>query len=733
MSLTVPTAGVSGGRAAQLQFETPQTGNVIAAFGDAVKGIGDQIEGERLDLEMGRLQVDMTRDLGNLRLKYENMGDPEAINAGWGKDLATLKDSYLNGQTETGRARVDPKLRDRWSLGFDDLAEKHAFAIGTNVMAIQRSQRVATGIEYAAVAAQQAATVDASTRDTIYAQYDERVDGEVKAGLKTPEAGAKEKLDFRANGDANAAFQMLQDDPHGLLDHLDAGELANLTPEDRAGYAAKATAELDRRAKAAAQDAASAAKEQVAGWKADIQDGLGVISTGKLWGNAALLDNPAVAAALPNEVAHARGALAFQGEAKNINRMSLDELRAEAANLAGQPATKKWQTEKSVYLDARIADVEKATGTDPVGFWQASMPEALPPLDLSSPEAAAKSLAGRIARADHLTQTGHLPKGAYLSAADTAALKPMIADTADANTRLAWASSLTAGGADHAIPLAKAAGATPVFQQALMLLSDGVDPATVMPMLRGEQKLATNVASAPPPKDQQALFNELTGDVFAGDPGAASRVMAGASAIYADDMGTISPDDIANGVFSDGPARDKMLRAVQSSLGASPDANGDLTIGGVQDIRGRKLALPRGVAASAVEATIDRIGLQLNGLSPTTETEKFSPTLAPNPAMDAVAKAAAPAPLPKDDIYRGLKDASLTPGQYPDLGANGADPAEMWNNIRIEPAGQIGQDAYLLVRTTDRGIDRIMTDPTGHEYYFSLSKLVGTTPRSMIR
>jgi len=717
MSLTVPTAGVSAGRAAQPQFETSQTGNVISAFGDAIKGFGDKIEGQRLDLEMSQLQVDMTRDMGNLRLKYENMGDPNAIDAGWAKDITDLKQSYLTGQTDTGRPRVDPKIAQRFALGFDDLAQKHAFALGTNVIALRHSQTMASDIQYRAVAAQQAAVSDPGTRDEIYRQNDQRLSERVKSGVMSPEQAAREGQKFRQDGDANAAFRMLQDDPQGLLDHLDAKELTNLTPEDRASYEAKAHNELDRRTKAAADEAKAAAKEQVASWKSDLADGLAVIEKGGLWAGADKLKDPAVAAALPDEVARIRGAIGLQADGKNINRMSLAELQKERDTLAAVPVNKPWETDKRTYLDGRIADVKKAMTTDPQGFWQSAMPDMLPALDLSSPDAAAKSLQGRIARTDHLVETGHMTAPAYLSDADKAALKPLLAKTADAGQRLDMAIALARGGQDKAIGIAKTADATPAFQQAVDLLGQGADPATVMPILRGEQKLASDVAAAPAKTARQALFNEMTHDAYAADPEAAARVQQAAEAIYADDMGTISPDDIKAGYFNDGPARTKLMDAISVAQGASRDGSGNYTIGGVQDIRGVPVALPRGIAATEVNDAVNIVGLQLSGFSDLSETPSW-PTYTGQKQTPPQTGA-----LPSPDIYRGLKAASLVPGQYPDLGANGADPETVWNTLRIEPAGKIGQDAYLLVRTTGRGVEHIVTDPTGKEYYFSLSQL----------
>lgn len=718
MSLTVPTAGTTGGRAAEVRYEAPDTGNVIAAFGERVKQMGDRLEADRLDLESGRLQLDMTRDLNQLRLKYEQMGDPAAIEQGWAADIAKLKADYATGQTEQGRPRVDPKLADRFGLMFDDLAERHAFAIGANVVALRQSERLATHIAYTAEATAAAATADPATAETIKAQFNERLAELVKRGLYTPDRAATEALNFAQGSDFDRGMWLAQNDPEGLREALDNGLLPDLAPDQTARLEGAYTATVEKRAQA---DKAAAA-EAKAVWKSKLTDGLAIIEKGGRWADEWMLSDPDVQATLPDEVSQARGLQAFQAEGKNIDRLSLADLQALRAEIAAQPVDKAWQAERLTYVDARIAKVQEATGKDPSAFWQGQAPDLLPPLDLSAPETAAKSLAGRIARTDHLVETGHMPTAAYLSEADKAQLTTALSAKTDAETRLQWTQALLSGGGANAAALAASAGASPTVRQAMDLLADGADPATVLPMLRGETKLGLKVASGPAAAQMQALVNEATGGAFAGDPEMLSRISEGALGYLADSIGTVDPEDIKDGYFIDGPARTLGVDAINKAMGAQRDLGGAWTIGGVQPVRGQMVALPRGVSGPQFNKALDIVALQLGGVSALAEhkNEIRGPALMPQPsAPSAPALAAA-------DPYRSLKAASIDPetgalgaGRYPDLGSN---PVGFWSDLRVEPAGAHGQDAYVLIRTV-LGRDYIVTDQSGREFYFSAKAL----------
>ena len=168
--LTVPRAPVTVGRTATIRHESPGTGELAAAFGNRLLAFGTALEADRLDREMARLKVDMTRDLGELRLQVEDMGDPDAAGAAWDAGVASIRKNYLTGTGENGRPRVDKKNEGNFGLAFDDLTNTHALAIGRRGLALRQSQRAATYYDYGNVAAAQAVTADPETQAQMIAR-----------------------------------------------------------------------------------------------------------------------------------------------------------------------------------------------------------------------------------------------------------------------------------------------------------------------------------------------------------------------------------------------------------------------------------------------------------------------------------------------------------------------------------------------------------------------------------
>lgn len=705
MTLTVPMAGETGGRAAQLQFEAPQTGAVLAAFGDTVKQVGDRLETQRLDKEMTELQLGMTHDINQLRLKYEAMGDPEAIDAGWAKDIKTLKDGYLTGTTDAGRPRVDPKLRSKFGMAFDDLGERHAFALGARNLAIRQSQTVAAGIAYADEAAKQVATTDAGTRDEIYRQNDARIDREVGQGLKTPEQGAREKIDFRSRGDANAAFQMLQDDPHGLIDHLDAGELPGLSAEDRLTYKARAANAIAVADDKAAKAAEVARDQLAADTKATLKDGIAIMSKGLPWQGEAMLKDPAVRTLAPDLVNEAVGAQALRDNRKVIDQMTPGELRDLRAEVTAPGFAKPYQTEMVGVIDKRLAETEKAWSVDGVAAGKSAdlnVP-ALPDFDPANPDAFAKGLAERAVWAGWAEKRGYAPKVALMDEGERTRLKPLIGIDADPATRAAAALALVRGAGKDAESVAKAAGASGAFLYSMGLIGEGRSPVLVEAMLRGEAKREKKTVILPTDKDLRLVFDRETGGVFGDDPNANAAMLDAATALYADAATGIDPEEVKSGWTGDGAAGAAFGVAIQQALGGTPDASGDYTVGGIQDVHGHKVALPSGMPRDAAEAAWSALGDKL-------DIRRRGPNgqIAYDAAGSRVADPSAG--------LKALQAASLDGGE-PDLGK---EPSGLYlSGLSLRA---YGPDRYVLTYPYN-GKTILVEKKGGGTFTFSLTKL----------
>lgn len=65
--------------------------------------------------------------------------------------------------------------------------------------------------------------------------------------------------------------------------------------------------------------------------------------------------------------------------------------------------------------------------------------------------------------------------------------------------------------------------------------------------------------------------------------------------------------------MDDTAAQDLFATSVQRVLGAAPDRNGQLALGGLQEVNDRKVYLPQGVSAAHVDRAFDVLGWQLQG------------------------------------------------------------------------------------------------------------------------
>lgn len=376
-TLTVPQADDTGGRAARPQFETPQTGEAVAAFGQALRGLGDRMEAERLQLEMGRLQIGITRDLGDLRRRYEK-ADPDSLDAGWPSDLAALKAAYLQGAD--GRPRVDPKLRGRWELAFDDLAERHAAALGVRAQVARVVGRAATLHDLGEVTATEAAQSDPDTRDDLYAAHSAALAEAAARGELAQDTAAARVRDIEDRAEAEAAAAAVAEDPEGFVIGLDEGawrHFGRAQAEEWRRRAEGAQRAAQDRTERAAEIADRAASRKLA---QGLDQTIGVLARGGVSASEALIDSPEAAATHPDLVARARRARWLRDHGRPIGQMSPAEMAEYAASLRADPAARATGLRPWEFVETRLADSRKALSRDPIAWAQDA---GLPVPDLS--------------------------------------------------------------------------------------------------------------------------------------------------------------------------------------------------------------------------------------------------------------------------------------------------------------------------------------------------------------
>lgn len=711
MTLTVPMAPVSTGqRAPTLRAETSQTGEVIAGFGEVVQQLGTRLENDRLDREAQQLQLDITRDLGRARLEFEQMTDPDEIDRLWPQRMAELQKSYMEGRREDGRPRVDRKLQPRIGMVFQELGDRHALALAGNAIALRHSQRAATYIEYVAEASGQAATADVGTIETLIQGRLEQIDQLEAAGTFSPEQAAQERQKAAAEVLNANAIGLIDNDPAGFLALADTGVFDRLGDEALAQRRVQAQNALERNAAAAQTEADRAAREAEQAEAANLRRVSDIVKRG---GRVSQADRDLVAASGHELGPAARAALALSDEIPDLSRKSpaevMELIRTEEARTVAQG----YQLERVEYLRQLHGQLARGYSSDPVATDAATggqVPE-LPEFDAAAPQQFAGGLARRMAHGFAMAEAGKVAAPQFLTAAERETYSALAAPEADPAGRARLIE--TALAATEALPpesrrqaltgFMREVGASDVMLHAADLMGAGGDAGLVPTMLRGEQKMRLGTVATPSTAQQRTVFNDVTGGTLDMLPAQASRLIAAAEAIYADRAGAIDPETMKTGAWAHGAARTAYVEAVQMALGAQPDRNGALTIGGVQDIQGRPTLLPVGVGQADVQQTLGDVDNLLRGARWNARENGWDFSQATEPNLGA------------------LQRASRDRQQAPQLTWG------HWSDTSIEPVP--GTSYYRLRHHASDGTSQIVPDVRGREYQFSLPILMMETRR----
>jgi hypothetical protein len=700
MTLTVPRAGVTAGRAPGVQIEADETGAAVAQFGARIGQAGMSILNDALDRQATRLQIDMTKALGEARLEFEQMNDPDAIDAGWQQRATELRQRFVTGDE---RNPMHPRLRERVGLAFDELANRHAMALGARAIEARRNQRAAYWTEYSTEVLTQSRTADPDTRAVLLDQAIRKVDEDLAANLITPFEAAQRKITLREDAANAAAIGLVDSDPASFLDRVDAGEFNDLAPEKIETYRVRAQANIDQAAAATEREAEAAAKER----ETAIGNRLDTITNiaGKGLVNAEEVDflSSPEARAHP-KFAEAMAAVQLRDEIPGLSTLTPAELEAQLAAERAKPLTAEYQAERVAVLERLVNETRQGWAADGVAYARDKgfrVPE-LPPFDPANPAAFEAGLSERLTFAARATAEGYTESPPIFDDAELTQLKSVAAVSADPAVRAELARSIWRATGGRPDPVARLLEGDAVFSYATGLIGATGSTTLARELFAGQQKIEGKTVNLPAQRDQVIVFDELTAGMFEGQPQVKAQIMAATAALYANGATGINPDETSGGAWRDGEARATYEQAMQRVLGAAPDASGNLTIGGVQEIDTGWTLLPPGVSRDRANDALRKIEMQLRGAAwdPNLRTYVF------NELREGV------------DPMRGLRAASLT-GRAPDLGE---EARERWGEVRMVA---IGDDRYKLV--WDGGDGRVLDvpDETGARYEFSLRKLIG--------
>lgn len=716
MSLTVPQGGVIAGRSANTAVNRPsEIGAGLEGLGQGMLQVGLKLKAERDDLEMRRTQLAITRDMGQARLEVEQLGDPAEIAPAWETKKAEIRARYLQ-LDDRGNPTIDPQKADAYSLMFDDLDTKHALALGEKAINLTRSQREAAWVDMRAQIETDALNADPDTLQALLEVGATAIDRRVAAGLISPEQAATEKQQMKGGIYRNRANARIEADPAAFLAEAESGAWNDLGADALSKGTMAAQAELARREAEAAKEAERQTAQVDSAIKTRFADMSSIAKDGRTATDEAWLDDPAVQARVSAnpELAAAYGKLqaarALRDEIPGLRQMTPEQLDAEVRKEAAKDVSQPYQTERLAvlreYRDAAAKDwsTNKVDAARKAGM---AVPE-LPEFDPTDTAPYAAAISSRLAYDAALKGQGYGDAPGIFATAEKAQIDAIIDPKADMAPKLALAEAMAQATRGKPETVLRGLSADPTFNHATMMLATTGDRDLAAQILMGAQKKAMGTVTLPPAPKMTAIFDELTGGLYEDNPKAKQQIMAAAEAYYANGAAGLNPDGVESMVpfMDDTAAQDAYRAAVQRVTGATPDANGELTVGGVQDVRGNMTVLPPGVSVRAVEAAFDTLDDDLTGWR-----RNYG-----GPRMPAV-EAEYP---PKDDKLARFRAASLD-GSTPDLGS---DPVSWFRQTQLV---QVQGDIYELhysINGRSTPVRRADGDKAGAAWRFKLSDLI---------
>lgn len=709
MTLQLPKAGTNPGRAARtVPLAEDNSGARLGDLGERIAQVGQALTQERLDREFKRNQVDMTRELNDLRLEAEAIGDPDQAEDFWQSGVSNLRNTYLGDETGTG-GKLSKRNQENFGLAFDELSNRHAFSLGARALELRQSQRAAIYDQYKFEAVRSAATADPRTRADLIATGDKHIEDMVAAGILNAEGAVKARQDLRNDMIDAVALEGLSTDPASYLERDKAGEFDDMDPKTRVRYRAAATDALVKEAAAAQKAAEKAEADQKSEVRSNLTRIASLGDTTRLDPrDRALLDSPEIKALAKGDeeinLAH-RKALArvsLDEDKELYSGLSPAELSRVIEDERGRPVRHQFQEERLELLEDLHERVEKAVATDAIGHVK-SLGIGVPPLELDQGVAALEqSIAARLQLSDWMQERGFISAPVIFQPDERKKIKATLSVDADPGERETVIAGLTRQLGPDAMRVIEKATGDKATAHSASLVAFGAPQDVVSDILTGQKRMADGTANRPAEDALNEVFDDVTGGMFRDQPELQARLMRAAEALYAEDnplAETSSVDD------------DELRKAVNRALGGDGDEIGGLVRVDPPGARNRyELPVPPGVSERDLANTLDQLTRGLRR----------------RPVRDAGGNLVQPTKLNEPDL--GAFAAAAADGHAPDFGSGSA--AAVFEEMRIVPLWADGKptDRYVFIRETAAG-PIALKNTAGGRYEFSMRRLVREAAR----
>lgn len=479
------------------------------------------------------------------------------------------------------------------------------------------------------------------------------------------------------------------------------------TPEQSYNSVLKAEEEGQRRIQTA-QD------EQVKGWKKTLGTIVDAAKKGLTAAGEELLDNPQVAALLPDDVREALAFTTLRDQMPSFQKMPPAQQAAAIAEMKAQPVTEKWEADLIGTAEEAQKANAKAWKEDPIQRASEVLdikPPPLPALDPNNPQAFIDGLAARGEYARGLRDQGYSPFLAFFTNEEAVQMGALMSKDNPPEMRAAAASAFAmAFGGDAMSAMKEVKVDDPVTLHAGQMIAAGQAAGSADLIVsgtlafKGQTLVDEGLVQLP---DKAKSIAAVSGDIFTavtrayGGEAGLGDVMKTAVAIYA----ATAP---ANTSPSSPAAQKYMETALQMALGQGTNKKGDTT-GGVQEVLGKPTLMPVGVAGADLEAAMEA------AMSPVEQSamEAFGSIWGGAPAVDmALWQSASGGQIPTVDgepIDAGFlrrHDVVLTP-------------------VRIE--GNDSTTLYMLSVDNNGQIQDVRAGATGAPFIFDAQTLIDET------
>lgn len=700
-SLTVPQAPTTAGRTAASITPKDPRADIVAEASQQVFQIGTRLENDRLERQMGRLQVDLEKDINDLRLEAEAIGDPDELTAFWDERTQSLRDTYLSGTSSDGRARVDRKNAERFGLAFDSVVNRHGFTIGSRALAARQSQHSANFMAWEAETAPMRARGTPDEVAAIDADFEDWLEREVASNRLTPEQAEARRQSHYSEGASARATTMLAENPEALISGLEAGEFDSLGAERVAQLRVRGNAAIAAREKEAATERDQAEADRVAAVNTDASSAIKLARAGRTSAlEDEILADEGFALAKPEVVAELRGIAALRDNKFAIDTMTLDELRELEARLLTEDITRDWQNEALDAVRSQIEADQDGFSADPMAHAAA---KGLPGYNLEAPENLLEDADATRAffetaarRSSELVEGGYTDRAMPLTADQLTQLKETISENGDPRARAELAATV----AETFGPEVMAnMGLDPTFSWVAGLSANGGDASIATGIMRGQNEMRLGNVVMPSENDRKGAFFGQVDTLFESMPGGSvikGQIRGAADALYAS-RNSVNPDGTLD--------EEAYAQALHEVLGGRGSYGSRDATGGLAEVNGFMTALPSAVSPRQVEDAIDLLSVDQIEVAHDDDSRMFNHIF--NESQKRVI----------EDILPNMPD-----GAEVKLLVNGRPMAPTdWSELIFAPNGS---DSYTMVASVGGRPVSVVNQATGEPVNISMTMLV---------